>query len=69
MADALLGMDNIGFFFSSFMGGLRRMLRVLLMIIYIVIAIPGRASATPCKHENKQPVVLFIVPKKDGGRK
>jgi hypothetical protein len=28
---------------------------------YIVIAIPGRASATPCKQGNKQTFVLFHV--------
>jgi hypothetical protein len=69
MADALSGMVASVFFFSSFMGGPCRMrvlllLMMMMMIIYIVIAIPGRASATPCKQENKHPVVLFNVPVK-----
>jgi hypothetical protein len=30
-------------------------------IIYILSAIPGRASAKPCKQGSKQPVVQFTV--------
>jgi hypothetical protein len=36
--------------------------------IYIVIAIPRRASATPCTQGNKQPVVSSNVLAKGGTR-
>jgi hypothetical protein len=36
----------------------------MMIMIYIVIAILGRASATFCKLGNKQPVVVFNVPVK-----
>jgi hypothetical protein len=38
-------------------------------LIYIVIAITRKASAMSCTQGNKQPVVSFHVPVKDGGRK
>jgi hypothetical protein len=35
---------------------------------YIVIAMPGRASATPCKDRSKHPILL--MPRQtDGGKK